>query len=132
MIGGGRLGEREEENDVQEQLQEWNEEVKECKIKFPMAECEVTIMTRKTVKITFYQISMKLYSRSLQKILNLWPGKKYLGIYRFLPLFFVLGATLEFSMINWHVGEINFYKTFKRRQAEKLAEDHLHSNRSQK
>nr|CAD7399168.1 unnamed protein product [Timema cristinae] len=83
------------------------------------------------VKITFYQISMKLYSRSLQKILNLWPGKKYLGIYRFLPLFFVLGATLEFSMINWHVGEINFYKTYKRRQAEKLAEDHLHINRSQ-
>ncbi|KAK7861655.1 hypothetical protein R5R35_006570 [Gryllus longicercus] len=52
-----------------------------------------------------------------------WPGKKYLGIYRFLPLFFALGAALEFSMINWQVGETNFYRTFKRRQARKLAEE---------
>ncbi|PNF34454.1 Small integral membrane protein 4 [Cryptotermes secundus] len=51
---------------------------------------------------------MRLYNRTLQKLLDKWPGKKYLGIYRFLPIFFVLGAALEFSMINWHVGEVNF------------------------
>jgi hypothetical protein len=42
------------------------------------------------------------------RILNLWPGKSSLGMYRFLPLFFLLGAALEFSMINWRVGETNF------------------------
>lgn len=49
-------------------------------------------------------------SKGLEKLLNKWPGKKYLGIYRFLPLFFALGAALEFSMINWRVGETNFCK----------------------
>lgn len=53
---------------------------------------------------------MRLYNRTLQKLLDKWPGKKYFGIYRFLPIFFVLGAALEFSMINWHVGEVNFCK----------------------
>ena len=37
-----------------------------------------------------------------------WPGKKLFGVYRFLPLFFVLGASVEFSMIKWSVGDINF------------------------
>jgi len=36
---------------------------------------------------------------------------------RFLPFFFALGAALEFSMINWTVGETNFYRTYKKRQA---------------
>jgi hypothetical protein len=53
---------------------------------------------------------MTFYSRTLRRFLNKWPGKKYFGIYRFLPIFFVLGAALEFSMINWHVGEVNFCK----------------------
>ena len=68
---------------------------------------------------------MKLYSTTLRRLLDKWPGKKYLGIYRFLPAFFILGAALEFSMINWHVGEVNFYRTYKRRQAEKLAQERL-------
>ncbi|XP_044262194.1 small integral membrane protein 4 [Tribolium madens] len=62
-------------------------------------------------------------SITLQLLLDKWPGKKYLGVYRFLPLFFVLGAALEFSMINWQVGETNFYKVYKRRQAKILAEE---------
>lgn len=49
-----------------------------------------------------------LYNRSLRKLLDAWPGKKYFGIYRFLPGFFVFGGLLEFSMINWRVGETNF------------------------
>jgi len=51
------------------------------------------------------------------KVLDAVPGKSTLGLYRFLPAFFALGAALEFSMINWTVGETNFYKTFKKRQA---------------
>ncbi|KDR13037.1 hypothetical protein L798_13305 [Zootermopsis nevadensis] len=68
---------------------------------------------------------MKFYSSRLRWFLDRWPGKKYFGIYRFLPIFFVLGAALEFSMINWHVGEVNFYRTFKRRQAQQLAQERI-------
>lgn len=53
---------------------------------------------------------MKIYSNSLRRILDSWPGKQKLGLYRFLPIFFALGAALEFSMINWTVGETNFCK----------------------
>lgn len=53
---------------------------------------------------------MQIQSTGLKRVLDKWPGKKYFGIYRFLPLFFVLGAALEFSMINWRVGETNFCK----------------------
>ncbi|XP_059491278.1 small integral membrane protein 4 [Neocloeon triangulifer] len=66
---------------------------------------------------------MQLYNRGLQKLLDKWPGKKTFGIYRFLPLFFALGAALEFSMINWTVGETNFYRTYKRRQVQELADE---------
>lgn len=86
---------------------------------------------------------MAYRSAGIRKLLDRWPGKKTLGIYRFLPLFFALGAALEFSMINWHVGEVNFCKlwsvlvdvgsalnvphfctdrTFKKRKAEEIAE----------
>ena len=44
----------------------------------------------------------------LQRFIDSWPGKKTFGVYRFLPLFFVLGAALEFSMIKWTVGQTNF------------------------
>nr|CAI5854087.1 unnamed protein product [Callosobruchus analis] len=67
-------------------------------------------------------------SPTTKRLLDKWPGKKYLGIYRFLPIFFVLGAVLEFSMINWQVGETNFYKTFKRRQAKNLIEKQLYES----
>lgn len=56
--------------------------------------------------------SMLFYSRNLTKLLKSIPGEKTFGIYRFLPAFFVLGAALEFSMINWTVGETNFCKSF--------------------
>lgn len=56
----------------------------------------------------YYNGNMKLYSGLLAKTLNKWPGKKYFGIYRFLPVFFVLGAALEFSMIHWEAGNANF------------------------
>lgn len=51
------------------------------------------------------------YRKSLpQKLIDSWPGRKTFGVYRFLPLFFGLGACLEFCMINWTVGQTNFCK----------------------
>lgn len=65
---------------------------------------------------------MSKYRIPLVKIiLDKLPGKEIFGVYRFLPVFFCLGAALEFSMINWRVGETNFYKTYKSRQAKELA-----------
>ncbi|KAK2168317.1 hypothetical protein LSH36_18g08026 [Paralvinella palmiformis] len=55
-------------------------------------------------------------------IINNWPGKKRFGLYSFLPVFFVLGGLLEFSMINWTVGETNFYSVYKKKQAKRIAE----------
>ena len=49
-------------------------------------------------------------SNVLRRVFDAIPGKKTLGVYRFLPFFFFLGATLEFSMINWTVGDTNFCK----------------------
>ncbi|XP_037041303.1 small integral membrane protein 4 [Bradysia coprophila] len=68
---------------------------------------------------------MLFYSRKLTKLLKSIPGEKTFGIYRFLPCFFLLGAALEFSMINWTVGETNFYRTYKRRQAKEIVEHKL-------
>ncbi|XP_052865303.1 small integral membrane protein 4 [Anopheles cruzii] len=64
-------------------------------------------------------------SNKIKKLLDLWPGKSALGIYRFLPIFFGLGAALEFSMIHWRVGNTNFYNTFKKRQAKDIVEERL-------
>lgn len=58
--------------------------------------------------------------RMFQRALDKWPGKAYLGVYRFLPGFFLFGAALEFSMINWHPNGTNFYKTVKKRQAKEF------------
>jgi len=50
--------------------------------------------------------------------IKLWSGiRKVESLFRFLPFFFALGAALEFSMINWTVGETNFYSVYKKRQA---------------
>jgi len=66
----------------------------------------------------------RVESGFISRTIKAFPGEKRFGVYRFLPCFFILGAALEFSMINWTVGETNFYRTFKKRQAlNKLAED---------
>ncbi|XP_020292108.1 small integral membrane protein 4 [Pseudomyrmex gracilis] len=68
---------------------------------------------------------MKLIIKTFTKLINKVPGKRIFGEFRFLPIFFILGATLEYSMIHWHVGEVNFYKTYKRRRVEELVEKRL-------
>lgn len=69
-------------------------------------------------------LSMLLFNRKVKRLINKLPGKK-LGEYRLLPLCFLLGAALEYSMIHWQVGEVNFYKTYKRRRVEELVEKRL-------
>ena len=51
---------------------------------------------------------MLFFSKKLARFLKRWPGEKYLGIYRFMPIFFALGALMEFTMINFQVGQVNF------------------------
>ena len=58
----------------------------------------------------------KVRKSFLTRVLDKVPGKQTFGLYRFLPAWFILGAALEFSMINWTVGETNFYRTYKKRQ----------------
>lgn len=58
----------------------------------------------------------------LRKVLDAIPGKRRFGVYRFLPIFFCMGAALEFAMIKWTVGETNFYRVYKKKQAAKLVE----------
>ena len=71
----------------------------------------------------------KKYRKSvLARTLDKVPGKQLFGIYRFLPAWFILGAALEFSMINWTVGETNFYRTYKKRQVINAIESELMNN----
>jgi len=49
-------------------------------------------------------------------ILDTIPGKERFGSYRLLPLFFCLGAGLEFAMIKWKPGGVNFYQVYIRKQ----------------
>ncbi|XP_026275728.2 small integral membrane protein 4 [Frankliniella occidentalis] len=65
-------------------------------------------------------------SKKLARLLRNYPGYKTIGEFAFLPVFFVGGAALEYVMINWHFGEVNFYRTFKRRQAKEQAEAIVH------
>ena len=67
----------------------------------------------------------KVRKSFLARVLDKVPGKQTFGLYRFLPAWFILGAALEFSMINWTVGETNFYRTYKKRQVINALETEL-------
>ncbi|XP_072305818.1 ubiquinol-cytochrome c reductase complex assembly factor 5 [Eucyclogobius newberryi] len=61
-------------------------------------------------------------------ILNLVPGKRRFGTYRFLPIFFCIGGVMEWIMINVRIGEETFYDVYRRKQSERayqkrIAED---------
>jgi len=64
---------------------------------------------------------IRLYSRGLTRFFDRWPGKERFGVYRFLPAFVVIGAAVEFAMIKWRVGEVNFYSVYKRKQSHTIA-----------
>ncbi len=65
------------------------------------------------------------YRRNRKSLLKIivknWPLRRYLGVYAFMPLFFVIGAAIEYSMINWTVGQTNFYSVYKLNRARQLA-----------
>ncbi|KAJ1530710.1 hypothetical protein ONE63_005572 [Megalurothrips usitatus] len=61
-------------------------------------------------------------SNKLARFLQNLPGFKTFGEYSILPFLFLGGAALEYVMIHWHFGEVNFYRTFKRRQAQERAQ----------
>jgi len=60
-------------------------------------------------------------SKFISKLVNSIPGKRTLGLYRFIPVFFLVGGCIEYCMIHWHVGEVNFYKVYLRKEARKIA-----------
>ena len=56
------------------------------------------------------------------------PGAFRAGALRLrsrVELHLMRGATLEFCMIHWTVGETNFYSTFKRRRSDEIARREL-------
>ncbi|XP_018417988.1 PREDICTED: small integral membrane protein 4 [Nanorana parkeri] len=61
--------------------------------------------------------------RTLGTVLDLVPGKRRFGIYRFLPFFFVLGGAMEWFMINVRLGRETFYDVYRRRQSEREFEE---------
>ncbi|GCC25555.1 ubiquinol-cytochrome c reductase complex assembly factor 5 [Chiloscyllium punctatum] len=67
---------------------------------------------------------MLLRSR-LKRLLDLVPGKRQLGVYRFLPCFFVLGGVLEWIMINVRIGHETFYDVYRRKRSERQYQEKL-------
>ncbi|XP_006892356.1 PREDICTED: small integral membrane protein 4 [Elephantulus edwardii] len=59
------------------------------------------------------------FRAQLRQILQRVPGKERLGIYRFLPFFFVLGAAMEWIMIRVRVGQETFYDVYRRKASER-------------
>lgn len=49
-----------------------------------------------------------LVSERLKRLLQLVPGQRRFGFYRFLPFFFVLGGAMEWFMINVRFGKETF------------------------
>ena len=49
-------------------------------------------------------------SENIRYILSLMPGKRRLGTYRFLPVFFCIGGVMEWIMINVRIGHETFCK----------------------
>ncbi|KAM9785446.1 ubiquinol-cytochrome c reductase complex assembly factor 5 [Neosynchiropus ocellatus] len=64
-------------------------------------------------------------SERLRYILSLVPGKKRLGMYRFLPVFFCIGGVMEWIMINVRIGKETFYDVYRRKQSERQYEKRL-------
>ncbi|XP_070246835.1 ubiquinol-cytochrome c reductase complex assembly factor 5 isoform X1 [Myotis yumanensis] len=61
-----------------------------------------------------------MFSRAqVRRVLQWVPGKQRLGVYRFLPFFFVLGGTMEWIMIKVRVGKETFYDVYRRKASER-------------
>lgn len=58
-------------------------------------------------------------SKTIKDLLNIVPGKRRLGPYRFLPIFFCIGGIMEWIMINVRIGRETFYDVYRRKQSER-------------
>ncbi|XP_041859271.1 small integral membrane protein 4 [Melanotaenia boesemani] len=58
-------------------------------------------------------------SKTLKDLLDIVPGKRRLGSYRFLPIFFCIGGVMEWIMINVRIGKETFYDVYRRKQSER-------------
>ncbi|XP_072223836.1 ubiquinol-cytochrome c reductase complex assembly factor 5 [Leuresthes tenuis] len=58
-------------------------------------------------------------SKFVKDLLDLVPGKRRLGPYRFLPVFFCIGGIMEWIMINVRIGSETFYDVYRRKQSER-------------
>ncbi|XP_056129671.1 small integral membrane protein 4 [Lampris incognitus] len=58
-------------------------------------------------------------SKNVRYFLNLVPGKRRFGTYRFLPIFFCIGGVMEWIMINARIGKETFYDVYRRKQSER-------------
>ncbi|XP_029975487.1 ubiquinol-cytochrome c reductase complex assembly factor 5 [Salarias fasciatus] len=58
-------------------------------------------------------------SRTVRDVLSLFPGKRRLGSYRFLPIFFCIGGVMEWIMINVRIGKETFYDVYRRKRSER-------------
>ncbi|NXI60067.1 SMIM4 protein, partial [Chloroceryle aenea] len=63
-----------------------------------------------------------LVSKRMKRVLQLVPGKRRFGVYRFLPFFFLLGGAMEWFMINVRIGKETFYDVYRRKRSERQYE----------
>ncbi|TMS15715.1 ubiquinol-cytochrome c reductase complex assembly factor 5 [Larimichthys crocea] len=58
-------------------------------------------------------------SKTVSYFLDLVPGKRRFGTYRFLPVFFCIGGVMEWIMINVRIGRETFYDVYRRKKSER-------------
>lgn len=56
-------------------------------------------------------------------IVEKWPLRRQLGFAAYFPLFFAIGAAIEFTMINLNVNGVNFYTVYGRKENARLLEE---------
>jgi len=59
-------------------------------------------------------------SEKITQLIQRIPGHSRFGIVTIMPLFFLVGAALEFTMIKWKPNGVNFYEVYERKELEKL------------
>ncbi|NWQ78851.1 SMIM4 protein, partial [Alopecoenas beccarii] len=69
-----------------------------------------------------------LVNKRVKRLLQLVPGKRRFGVYRFLPFFFLLGGAMEWFMINVRIGKETFYDVYRRKRSERQYEARMEKN----
>lgn len=76
--------------------------------------CSYVVFLCQHFKVVIIYTIQTFFSRenmeAIAKVIQKFPGNKIFGLYRFLPIFFSLGAALEFTMVKWEVNGVNFCK----------------------